>query len=88
MIGGEEGGRLTGGMDRQLRGLVMSLFLTQRLRGFLNKERGSVLESIADLIDSGKVTPSLHRSYSLDRAQEAMRDLEAGEVAGKVAITL
>ena len=88
MIGGENGGRLTGGMDRQLRGLVVSLFVTQRLRGFLSRERGNVLESITDLIDSGKVTPSLHGSYPLDRVPEAMRDLEAGEVRGKVAITL
>ncbi len=87
MVGGENGGSITGGMDRQLRGLVMSLFLSQRLRGFLNKERGSVLEDVADLIDAGAVTPSLHRTYPLDRAQEAMRHLQAGEVRGKVAIT-
>jgi NADPH:quinone reductase-like Zn-dependent oxidoreductase len=88
MVGGEDGGRLTGGMDRQLRGLVLSLVVGQRLRGLLNKERGSVLARVAELIESGAVTPSLDRTYPLDRAQEAMRELEAGQVRGKVAITV
>ena len=87
MVGGEDGGRLTGGMDRQLRGMALSLFGGRRFRGFLNKERGSVLEQVAELIESGAVTPSLDRSYPLDRAPEAMRALEAGQVRGKVAIT-
>ena len=87
MVGGEDGGRLTGGMDRQLRGMAWSLFGRRRFRGFLNKERGSVLAQVAELIESGAVTPSLDRSYPLDRAPQAMRALEAGQVRGKVAIT-
>ena len=87
MVGGEDGGRLTGGMDRQLRGMALSLFGGRRFRGFLNKERGRVLAQVAELIESGAVTPSLDRSYPLDRAPEAMRALEAGQVRGKVAIT-
>jgi NADPH:quinone reductase-like Zn-dependent oxidoreductase len=87
MVGGEDGGRLTGGMDRQLRGMALSLVGSRRFRGFLNKERGTVLAQVAELIENGAVTPSLDRSYPLDRAQEAMRALEAGQVRGKVAIT-
>ena len=87
MVGGEDGGRLTGGMDRQLRGMALSLFGGRRFRGFLNKERGRVLAQVAELIESGAVTPSLDRSYPLDRAPQAMRALEAGQVRGKVAIT-
>ena len=33
IVGGEEGGNLTGGMDRQLRALALSLFVGQRLTG-------------------------------------------------------
>ena len=86
MVGGEDGDRLTGGMGRQLRGLALSLFVGQRLRGFLNKERGSVLEEVAGLIEAGSVTPSLDRTYPLHQAPEAMRHLEAGKVRGKLAI--
>ena len=75
-------------MGRQLRGLVLSRFVGQRLTGFIPKERGSDLAQVAELIDAGKVVPALDRTYPLADAAEAMRRLEAGEVRGKVAITV
>jgi NADPH:quinone reductase-like Zn-dependent oxidoreductase len=60
----------------------------QRLTSFINKERGTDLERLVPLLEAGQVTPSLERTYPLERAGEAMRHLEAGEVRGKVAITL
>ncbi len=87
LTGGEEGDRVTGGMGRQLRGLVLSWFVGQRLTGFVPRERGSDLAQVARLIESGSVTPALDRTYPLADAGEAMRRLEAGEVRGKVAIT-
>ena len=88
LTGGEEGDNLTGGMGRQLRGLVLTRFVGQRLTGFLPKERGSDLVQVAGLIEAGAVVPALDRTYPLAQAAEAMRRLEAGEVRGKVAITL
>lgn len=86
LVGGEEGGSLTGGMDRQLRGAALSLFSGKKLRPFLSKERASVLRDIAALLESGTVTPTIDRSYPLAQAPEAMRRLETGSVAGKIAI--
>jgi NADPH:quinone reductase-like Zn-dependent oxidoreductase len=86
MVGGEEGGNLTGGMDRQLRGLALSWFSTKKLRGFLNKERSTVLDDIAGLLASGAITPTIDRTYPLPQAPDGMRRLERGEVRGKVAI--
>jgi NADPH:quinone reductase-like Zn-dependent oxidoreductase len=86
MVGGEEGGNLTGGMDRQLRGAVLSLFSGKKLRGFLSRERGNVLEDIAGLLATDTVTPSIDQTYPLAQAPEAMRHLESGRVGGKVAI--
>jgi NADPH:quinone reductase-like Zn-dependent oxidoreductase len=88
IAGGEEGGSLTGGMDRQLRALTLSLFVRQRLTTCLCKERSIDLEQLTDLIEAGKVTPSVDRTYPLDRVPEAMRHLEAGEARGKVAIAV
>ena len=34
------------------------------------------------------MTPSIDRTYPLDQAPDAMRRLEAGEVRGKIAITV
>jgi NADPH:quinone reductase-like Zn-dependent oxidoreductase len=88
LVGGEEGGNLTGGMNRQLRALALSVFVRQRLTMFVAKERASDLDRLTPLVESGQVTPCLDSTYSLDRAPEAMRHLEAGQVRGKVAITV
>jgi NADPH:quinone reductase-like Zn-dependent oxidoreductase len=88
LTGGEEGENVTGGMDRQLRGLILSRFVGQRLTGFVPRERSSDIERLADLVEAGKVTPSIDRTYSLDRAPEAMRYLVAGKARGKVVITV
>ena len=88
LTGGEEGDSLTGGMGRQLRGLLLSRFVGQRLTGFIPKERGSDLAQVAELIEAGRVAPALDRTYPLADAPEAMRRLEDGEVRGKVAITV
>ena len=88
IVGGEEGGNLTGGMDRQLRALTLSLFVGQRLTGVLCKERSADLERLAELIEAGKVAPSIDRTYPLAQVPDAMRHLVAGEIRGKVAITV
>ena len=88
IVGGEDGGDLTGGMNRTLRALVLSVVSKQRFANFINKERASDLERLTGLIDAGQVTPSIDRTYPLDQVPEAMRQLEAGQVRGKVAITI
>jgi NADPH:quinone reductase-like Zn-dependent oxidoreductase len=88
IVGGEKGGNLTGGMNRQLRALTLSPFVGQRLTMLTPKEHASVLERLTELIEAGKVTPSVDRTYPLDRVPEAMRHLEAGKVRGKIAITV
>jgi NADPH:quinone reductase-like Zn-dependent oxidoreductase len=88
IVGGEDGGDLTGGMNRTLRALALSAVSRQRFANFINKERASDLERLTGLIDAGQVTPSIDRTYPLDQVPEAMRHLEAGLVRGKVAITI
>jgi NADPH:quinone reductase-like Zn-dependent oxidoreductase len=88
IVGGEQGGNWTGGLGRQLRALALSPFIRQRLTMFISRERASDLERLTELIEAGKVTPSLDRTYPLDQVPEAMRQLEAGKVRGKVAITI
>ena len=87
LVGGEDAGRLTG-MSRQLRALVVSLFVGQRLTLRIPKESASDLERLSVLIEAGHVTPSVGATYPLADAAEAMRRLVAGHVRGKVAITV
>ncbi|HLN77195.1 MAG TPA: NAD(P)-dependent alcohol dehydrogenase [Nocardioidaceae bacterium] len=86
-VGGENAGSLTG-MSRQLRGALVSPFVRQRLALFMAKERATDLERLTDLIETGKVMPNLDRTYPLDKAPAAMRQLETGKVRGKVALTV
>jgi NADPH:quinone reductase-like Zn-dependent oxidoreductase len=88
IVGGESKGNLTGGIDRQLRAVIMSVFVGQRLTGVVNKENAGDLEVIAEFIGAGRVTPSVERSYPLAQVPDAMRHLVAGRVRGKVVIRL
>jgi len=88
IVGGESKGNITGGIGRQLRALLLTPFIGQRLTGLASKERGSDSETVAEQITAGTVTPSIDRTYPLDQAPTAMRQLEAGTVKGKIAITL
>jgi NADPH:quinone reductase-like Zn-dependent oxidoreductase len=88
ITGGEEGGSFSGGMNRQLRAVALSPLLRQRLTMFIAKQRSSDLERLSVLIDAGNVTPSLDRSYPLAKAPDAVRRLAAGQVRGKVAISI
>jgi NADPH:quinone reductase-like Zn-dependent oxidoreductase len=60
----------------------------QRLTMLASKERASDLERLNPLLQDGEVTPSIDRTYPLERVTEAMRHLQAGEVRGKVVITI
>ena len=88
IVGGEQGGRLTGGLDRQFRALALSLFVRQRLTFFVSKERGSDLERLTEFIEAGKLAPSIDQIFPLDKVAEAMRHLEDGKVRGKIAVTV
>lgn len=57
--GSEDGGNLTGGMNRSLRALALSPFVGRRLAWFVAKERASDLERLVDLIEADWVTPSI-----------------------------
>jgi NADPH:quinone reductase-like Zn-dependent oxidoreductase len=67
---------------------LLSLFVRQRLTMLVSKETARDLVPLAELIEAGKLTPTIDQTFPLDQAQEAMRHLEAGRVKGKVAITV
>ncbi|MGZ8705232.1 zinc-binding dehydrogenase [Aeromicrobium sp.] len=73
---------------RSLRAAALSPLVRQRLAMLVAKEHFSTLEELTELIEAGKVMPSIDRSYPLDQVPEAMRHLEAGKARGKVAITM
>ncbi|WP_233563517.1 NAD(P)-dependent alcohol dehydrogenase [Haloarcula sp. Atlit-7R] len=87
IVGGESGGRWLGGVDRQLRALVLSPFVSQKLGTFISSENHEDLLVLKDLIESEKVTPIIDRTYPLTEVPEAIRYLEDGHAKGKIVIT-
>jgi len=43
---------------------------------------------LADLMQSGKITPVIDRTYKLNQTADALRYLEQGHARGKVVINL
>ncbi len=83
IVGGEGGGRFTGGFGRQLRAVALSPFVSQRLTAVMSKEDREGLEALRSAIAAGELRPAVGRTYGLDQAPDAIRDLVAGRVRGK-----
>jgi NADPH:quinone reductase-like Zn-dependent oxidoreductase len=89
IVGGEGGGRWTGGFFRQmLRAPLLSLFSGQKLRPVVSKENQEDLLALAALVEAGKVTPVVGRTYPLVEAADAIRELERGHARGKIVVTV
>jgi NADPH:quinone reductase-like Zn-dependent oxidoreductase len=88
ITGGEGGGRWLGGTDRQIRALVLSPFVGQKLGTFVNSENHEDMIVLKELIEARKVTPVIDRIYPLSEVPEAIRYLEEGHAQGKVVITV
>ncbi len=87
LVGAESGARWTGGIGRLLRAGLLSLLVSQNLRGFLAKENPADLQILRQYVEDGKVTPVIDRIYPFDEAQDAIRYVRKGHSAGKVVVT-
>jgi NADPH:quinone reductase-like Zn-dependent oxidoreductase len=75
------------GIDRILRAMATAPFVRQRLRLLRTKETNEDLVALAELIEAGKLTPVIDKTYPLSEVPDAIRYLEAGHVRGKIVIT-
>jgi NADPH:quinone reductase-like Zn-dependent oxidoreductase len=88
IVGSEGRGRWLGGFDRNLRALVLSGFVSQRLRMLSSKPRQDDLQVLRELLEAGKVTPPVGRTYPLREVPEAIRQMVEGHGGGKTVITM
>jgi NADPH:quinone reductase-like Zn-dependent oxidoreductase len=88
VVGAETGGRWFGGLDRQLRALLVSPFVGQRLRPMVASENRADLLALAALVESGSVTPVIDRTYPLSETAAAIQWMVDGHARGKVVITV
>jgi NADPH:quinone reductase-like Zn-dependent oxidoreductase len=88
VVVGAPSGRWLTGPDRFVKALVLSLFVSQSMVPFVTSANKEDLIALKNLIEAGKVTPVIDRSYRLIEAPEAIRYLEEGHARGKVVITV
>lgn len=87
IVGGEGGGRLIGGVHRQLGAQLLSPFVRQRLGTFIASERSDVLRAVNEVVEAGCVAPVMGRCAPLADAADAIADLDAGRTRGRIALT-
>ena len=73
---------------RVMRAKVLSRFVSQTLRTFIMSQRLEYLVALKDLIEAGKVTPVIGRTYPLSETPQAIDRAGLGHARGKVVITV
>ena len=86
--GGPNDGGLIGPLGRPVKALLLSPFISQKMGMLMAELNKKDLTILGDLMQSGKVTPVIDRTYPLSQIAEAIRYLEQGHARGKVIITM
>ncbi len=88
VIVGGSGGPWFMGIGRTFRAFALSPFVRQRLRPFFSKATKEDLLALKDLIEAGKLTPVIDRTYRLSEAPEAIGYVGERHTHGKTVITV
>jgi NADPH:quinone reductase-like Zn-dependent oxidoreductase len=75
-------------VSRLFRTLMVKPFISQRIRFFVTRPNRGDLQTLADLMEAGTITPVIDRCYALSEAREAMRHLESGHARGKIIVNV
>ena len=68
--------------------VVASLIRSQKAIAFITKLNREDLVVLRDLLEAGKIVPTIDRQYTLDEVPEALRYLGEGHAPAKVVITV
>ncbi len=84
---GDAGGRIFGSLPRMLKLIALSPFVRQLPRlSFSMLGKKDVMALLKELLEAGKLTPVIDRTYPLKEVPEAMRYLQGGRARGKIII--
>ncbi|MCO4256116.1 NAD(P)-dependent alcohol dehydrogenase [Pseudarthrobacter cellobiosi] len=88
IVGGEGGGKLTGGFERSMGAPLVSLFSGQKFKGLVSTENYRDLEALTTLIEAGSVKPAVDKVYALAEAPAAVEYMHEGRARGKVVVSI
>ena len=88
LIGGGAPGHVFGPVAGILRAVVVNGLVRERLRLIPHEQKREQLLTLTALIEAGKLTPVLDRTYPLADTAEGLRRVEHGHARGKVVITV
>jgi NADPH:quinone reductase-like Zn-dependent oxidoreductase len=86
-VGAPNKGRWIGPMSRSVTMLLLAPVVSQKMTFFMAEQRKDDLIVLRELLEAGKLTPIIDRTYRLGEVPEAIRYLETGHARGKVVIT-
>jgi len=86
--GGHSGNRWLGPMGGVFKDLVVSLFVRQQKGIFLSLPNKENLAALKELVESGKVTPVIDKTYPLSETPEAISYMGEGHARSKIVITM
>jgi 2-desacetyl-2-hydroxyethyl bacteriochlorophyllide A dehydrogenase len=88
VIVGGTGGRFLMGFGRTLRAVAMSPFVSQNLRQFMSSTNKDDLVVLKELIEDGKVTPVVDKTFPLEDTAAALSYVGQRHTRGKTVITV
>ncbi len=86
--GGGSPGHVFGPIGTILKAVVVNLFVSQRLRPLPSKTDHQELLDVTALVEEGKLTAVVDRSYPLAETAEGVRHTEQGHTRGKAIVTI
>jgi NADPH:quinone reductase-like Zn-dependent oxidoreductase len=72
----------------ELNGYLRSRFVSQKFVAYIAQFNKADMSVLADLLQTGKMTPVIDKTYKLNETADALRYLETGHARGKVVISL
>ncbi len=88
VVGAPKGNRLLGPVSHLANVGLAAMRSTQKVVFFIATLNKADLVVLQELLEAGKVTPSIDRRYELSDVADALRYLEEGHARGKIVITV
>jgi NADPH:quinone reductase-like Zn-dependent oxidoreductase len=85
-VGTEQGNRWVGG-KAWIRAMLLSQ-VVRHLRPLASEPNQADLQFVTELVEAGKISPVIDKTYPLSGVPDAIRYLTAGQARGKIVITV